>query len=71
MIAQGYDVTFAILFICVGICLSLVMSIAWAIAIRSGKSGWVDAIWSFAWALPALPWRLFHCQAGSMRRHDR
>lgn len=48
MIAQGYDVTFAILFIGVGICLSLVMSIAWVIAIRSGKSGWVDAIWSFA-----------------------
>jgi steroid 5-alpha reductase family enzyme len=24
------------------------MSIAWAIAVRSGKSGWVDAIWSFA-----------------------
>ncbi|WP_027060048.1 DUF1295 domain-containing protein [Mesorhizobium loti] len=40
--------TFAILFVGVGICLSLVMSIAWAIALRSGKSGWVDAIWSFA-----------------------
>ena len=48
MIVQGYDVTFASLFISVGICLSLGMSIAWAIAIRSGKSGWVDAIWSFA-----------------------
>ncbi|WP_027040300.1 DUF1295 domain-containing protein [Mesorhizobium ciceri] len=40
--------TFATLFVCVGICLSLAMSAAWAIAIRSGKSGWVDAIWSFA-----------------------
>ena len=48
MIVQGYVVTFAILFIGVGICLSFVMSIAWTIAIRSGKSGWVDAIWSFA-----------------------
>jgi len=48
MIVQGYDVTFATLFIGVGICLSLIMSLSWAIAIRSGKSGWVDAIWSFA-----------------------
>lgn len=48
MIVQGYVVTFASLFVSVGICLSLVMSAAWAIAIRSGKSGWVDAIWSFA-----------------------
>ncbi|QKD06238.1 DUF1295 domain-containing protein [Mesorhizobium loti] len=40
--------TFAILFIGMGICLSLVMSIAWTIALRSSKSGWVDAIWSFA-----------------------
>lgn len=28
--------------------LSLVMVLAWAAAERSGKSGWVDAIWSFA-----------------------
>jgi len=48
MIVQGYDVTFASLFFGAAICLSLVMAIAWAIAIRSGKSGWVDAIWSFA-----------------------
>ncbi|WP_411970237.1 DUF1295 domain-containing protein [Mesorhizobium sp. BH1-1-4] len=40
--------TFAALFVGVGICLSLAMSTAWFVAIRSGKSGCVDAIWSFA-----------------------
>jgi len=48
VIVQGHIVTFAILFIGVGICVFLAMSVAWAVAIRSGKSGWVDAIWSFA-----------------------
>lgn len=28
--------------------LSLVMTLAWQIAIRTGQSGWVDAIWTFA-----------------------
>jgi len=28
--------------------LSLIMTVAWWIAIRTGRSGWVDAIWSFA-----------------------
>jgi steroid 5-alpha reductase family enzyme len=41
-------VTFATLFIGVGIGLFIAMSAAWAITIQSGKSGWVDAIWSFA-----------------------
>lgn len=30
------------------IALSLAMAGAWLIAIRSGRSGWIDAIWSFA-----------------------
>jgi steroid 5-alpha reductase family enzyme len=28
--------------------LSVTMMCAWAVAIRSGRSGWIDAIWSFA-----------------------
>lgn len=28
--------------------LSLVMALAWAIALRSARSGWIDAVWSFA-----------------------
>ena len=28
--------------------LSLTMTLAWAIALRTGRSGWIDAIWSFA-----------------------
>jgi steroid 5-alpha reductase family enzyme len=28
--------------------LALTMAVAWLIAIRTGRSGWVDAIWSFA-----------------------
>lgn len=32
----------------IAIALSLVMAGAWLVALRSGQSGWVDAIWSFA-----------------------
>src|ERR1700759_5670060 len=28
--------------------LVVTMAVAWLIAVRSGRSGWVDAIWSFA-----------------------
>lgn len=40
--------TLATPIIATAISLSLIMTGAWAIAIRSGQSGWVDAIWSFA-----------------------
>lgn len=30
------------------VCLSALMAGAWLVAIRSGRSGWIDAIWSFA-----------------------
>ncbi len=29
-------------------CLSLTMAGAWLVALRTGRSGWIDAIWSFA-----------------------
>ena len=28
--------------------LVVTMALAWLVAVRSGRSGWVDAIWSFA-----------------------
>lgn len=30
------------------VCLSATMAVAWLVAIRTGRSGWIDAIWSFA-----------------------
>ncbi len=30
------------------VCLSLTMAAAWLVALRTGRSGWIDAIWSFA-----------------------
>lgn len=30
------------------VCLSLTMAGAWLVALRTGRSGWIDAIWSFA-----------------------
>jgi steroid 5-alpha reductase family enzyme len=41
-------VTLPALLVAIAIALSLVMTGAWLIALRSGQSGWVDAIWSFA-----------------------
>lgn len=35
-------------FVLIAACLSGVMAVAWAIAIKSGRSGWIDVIWSFA-----------------------
>lgn len=37
-----------ILLICLAVCLSVVMTLAWKTALTTGKSGWVDATWSFA-----------------------
>ncbi|MDP2331300.1 MAG: DUF1295 domain-containing protein [Reyranella sp.] len=30
------------------VALALVMTVAWAVQLRTGQSGWIDAIWSFA-----------------------
>lgn len=30
------------------VCLSLVMAAAWLVALRTGRSGWIDAIWTLA-----------------------
>ncbi len=40
--------TIVVLLVAPALGLSVAMMAAWAIATRSGRSGWIDAIWSFA-----------------------
>ena len=40
--------TISALFLTLAVCLALAMASAWAIVVRGAKSGWIDAIWSFA-----------------------
>ncbi|MCZ8548609.1 DUF1295 domain-containing protein [Mesorhizobium qingshengii] len=40
------SIVFALLIIAVG--LSVAMAVAWLVAVRSGRSGWIDVIWSFS-----------------------
>jgi steroid 5-alpha reductase family enzyme len=41
-------VTPAIAVVVLAICLALTMAGAWLVALRTGRSGWIDAVWSFA-----------------------
>jgi steroid 5-alpha reductase family enzyme len=43
-----------LLVIAIAIALALVMACAWALVVRTGKSGWIDAIWSFAIGLAGI-----------------
>lgn len=45
--------------------LSAVMSLAWAVVMASGRSGWVDAIWSFAIGLAGIAAALVPLDAGA------
>ena len=38
----------AIVIFFAGLALALIMSAAWAVQLRTGQSGWIDSIWSFA-----------------------
>lgn len=40
--------TLAIALATLAVCLSAAMAGAWLVALRTGRSGWIDAIWSFA-----------------------
>ena len=40
--------TAAIVIFALAVCLSATMAVAWLMALRTGRSGWIDAIWSFA-----------------------
>lgn len=60
----------AALLLILAIGLSLTMAVAWAVALRTGKSGWVDTIWSFAvgfWGIVAAFASLEGWQVNDMR----
>ncbi|WP_029004447.1 DUF1295 domain-containing protein [Azorhizobium doebereinerae] len=40
--------TYPLLILLLALALSLAMAAAWAVALASGRSGWIDSIWSFA-----------------------
>lgn len=40
--------TVIITVVVLAVCLSLTMAAAWLVALRTGRSSWIDAIWSFA-----------------------
>lgn len=40
--------TAAIIVVALAVCLSVTMTGAWLVALRTGQSSWIDAIWSFA-----------------------
>ena len=40
--------TATIIFVALAACLPAAMTGAWLVALRTGQSGWIDAIWSFA-----------------------
>jgi steroid 5-alpha reductase family enzyme len=45
--------------VAIALSLSILMAIAWSVQQRTGKSGWVDAIWTFSVALVGVgsaPW---------------
>ncbi len=42
------------LLLIVAISLSAIMALAWALERKSGKSGWIDAIWSFSVGLGSV-----------------
>lgn len=47
--------TLAALLAALAVGLSATMAGAWAVALATGRAGWIDAIWSFAVGLAALP----------------
>lgn len=48
--------------VCLAATLALAMAGAWLLASRTGKSGWIDAIWSFAVGLSAIAAALWPLQ---------
>lgn len=42
---------FVVATVALAICLSLIMTGAWQVALRTGRSGWIDAIWTLATGL--------------------
>jgi len=62
--ANGFMIAIVLFF--AAIALSLIMTGAWAVQRATGRSGWIDAIWSFGvgvvgagaalWPIPTQPW---------------
>ena len=46
--------SFAFEVLIVAIFLSAAMGVAWLVAERTGRSGWIDAIWTFATGLAGV-----------------
>ncbi len=56
--------TIVVLLVALVLGLSAAMTAAWAIATRSGRSGWIDAIWSFAVGVAGVVAALVPLQPG-------
>jgi steroid 5-alpha reductase family enzyme len=58
---------FALEVLIVAIVLSAAMSVAWLTAERTGRSGWIDAIWTFAAGLAGMSLSLSPASPGALR----
>ena len=47
--------------------LSAAMGLAWLVAERTGRSGWIDAIWTFATGLAGMALALLPASPGALR----
>ena len=54
--------------VCIGLALSVLMGLAWVVQQRTGNSGWVDAIWSYATGLVSAAAALWPLDDGSPAR---
>jgi len=58
-------VNLTLLIIGLAIALSLIMTVAWAVVVRTGQSGWIDAIWSFAVGIAGVVGALYPLDDGA------
>jgi steroid 5-alpha reductase family enzyme len=58
---------FALELLIVAIVLSAAMGVAWLVAERTGRSGWIDAIWTFATGLAGIFLALVPSSPGALR----
>ena len=58
---------FALEVLIVTVVLSAAMGVAWLVAERTGRSGWIDAIWTFATGLAGITLALLPASPGALR----
>jgi steroid 5-alpha reductase family enzyme len=58
---------FALELVVVAVFLSAAMGVAWRVAERTGRSGWIDAIWTFASGLAGIALALLPASPGAFR----